>query len=72
MKEEILHDIEEYVRKEYGTDPVFGNNAMHYAFCKWYLIKPDEMPIDDIFSIFDNEIYPVIKERLGISEDNTL
>ena len=30
------------------------------------------MSIDDTFQIFDNEIYPVVKKRIGILENNTL
>lgn len=72
MKEEIIDDIVNYVISNYGEIPEFGNNIQYYAFCRWIFIRPDNMSIDDTFQIFDNEIYPVVKKRIGISENNTL
>lgn len=72
MKEEIIDNITNYVIKNYGKFPEFGNDAKYYAFCRWIFIRPDNMSVDDTFQIFDNEIYPVVKKRIGISENNTL
>lgn len=72
MKEDIIDDIVNYVTSSYGKFPEFGNNVQYYVFCRWIFIRPDNMSVDDTFQIFDNEIYPVVKKRIGISENNTL
>lgn len=72
MKEEIIEDIVNYVTSSYGKIPEFGNNVQYYAFCRWIFIRPDNMSVDDTFQIFDNEICPVVKKRISISENNTL
>ena len=72
MTEEIIDDIVNYVTSNYGKFPEFGNNAQHYACCRWIFIRPDNMSVDDTFRVFDEEIYPIVKKQLGISEDDTL
>lgn len=72
-KEKLIKEIEEYVLENYGKFQEFGDNASHYAFCKYmWIVLDTEYDVIDVGNYFKYEIYPQIKKDLNIDDNNRI
>ncbi len=65
--EEMIMDIEDYLRGDHSVIPEYGDELRPYAALRYIKINPDYLS-EEAQELFNSEVWPRIMKDLSINE----